>query len=94
MTVTVCASSHSKDSQSQNRSNAAVSMVSAFLVASVLNASSPALATESFLKRTGARGLLMEEEEQLLLLATLTSPLEERRPLPQLLKPPLLPLES
>ena len=66
VTVTVCASSHSKDSQSQNRSNAAVSMVSAFLVASVLNASSPALATESFLKRTGARGLLMEEEEQLL----------------------------
>jgi len=70
-TVTVCASSPSKDPQSQNRSKAALSMVSAFLVASVLNASSPALATESFLKRTGAKGLLMQEEEQLVKLRDL-----------------------
>ena len=67
----MCASSPSKDPQSQNRSKAALSMVSAFLVASVLNASSPALATESFLRRTGAKSLLMQEEEQLVKLRDL-----------------------
>jgi tetratricopeptide (TPR) repeat protein len=44
----------------------AVSFVSAFLAAAILSASSPALATESFLRRTGAKGILMQEEESLL----------------------------
>lgn len=44
----------------------AASFVSAFLAAAILSASSPALATESFLRRTGAKGILMQEEESLL----------------------------
>lgn len=44
----------------------AMSLISAFLAATILTASSPALATEPFLKRTGARGILAQEEEELL----------------------------
>ena len=43
--------------------------VAALVISSILNASSPAMegtSTEPFLKRTGARGILAEEEEQLL----------------------------
>lgn len=43
--------------------------VAALVLASIMNASSPAfgaVGTEPFLKRTGARGILAEEEEQLL----------------------------
>jgi tetratricopeptide (TPR) repeat protein len=56
----------SRASCETKQSTVAVSVVSAFLAATILNASSPALATESFLRRTGAKGILMQEEESLL----------------------------
>ena len=54
------------ESHLAKQSTVAVSVVSAFLAATILNASSPALATESFLRRTGAKGILVKEEESLL----------------------------
>jgi tetratricopeptide (TPR) repeat protein len=39
--------------------------VAAFVMATVLSASSPAFASEPFLKRTGAKGILADEEAQL-----------------------------
>lgn len=51
---------------SKRETSLASSMASAFVLATILNVSGPAIATESFLKRTGARGILADEEEQLL----------------------------
>ena len=56
----------SSESCEVKKSTVAVSVVSAFLAATILSASSPAMATESFLRRTGAKGILMQEEESLL----------------------------
>ena len=63
------AAAQTRDETSWGHGVAKHATVAAFVISTVLNASSPAfgaVSSEPFLKRTGAKGILAEEEEQLL----------------------------